>query len=337
MIFFLINFLGPIVCIGNKSGVGGYFFIFMYHSVHSGVCMHTIDDLKASMAGTLRYRLKNGNVYVSKEGFHFLDHLDPVEDISSEVDASMLTDEKRTYIEQMLQSNTSRFDKQVSAVFNSIHVRKEPYHVLDIGCGGGLFLSKMEERGFNVMGLELNDSRIHYARTIYGLTVHKKPIEDIFWSQKYPDFFDIVTLWDVIEHVNFPYKTLQHTALSTKKNGLLFIDTPCRDSFYHQFGEWSYALSNGTFPTFLNTMYSSEKFGHKQIFSTDEMRDLLLATGFEILHLEKFHELSFPYDFYLKKMLRSDVAVQAALPFVKVALQLFPIRNKMLVVARKKA
>jgi len=83
-------------------------------------------------------------------------------------------------------------------------------------------------------------------------------------------------------------------------------------------------------------MYSSHLFGHKQIFSTGEMKSLFESVGLEVIELQKFHELSFPYDFYLKKLLRSEVLVKLSLPAVKAFFWLFKIRNKMLVIGKKK-
>jgi len=144
-----------------------------------------------------------------------------------------------------------------------------------------------------------------------------------------------VTLWDVIEHVNYPFQTLKCAANVLKAGGLLLIDTPCRDSFYHQSGELTYRLSGGRFPTFLNAMYSSHLFGHKQIFSTSEMKELFISCGLDVVERQKFHELSFPYEFYLRKLLRSEGLVKLSLPVVRAFFRLFKIRNKMLVTGRK--
>lgn len=297
--------------------------------------MENIDALKSNPAqrGRLAYRLKNANVYISENGFHFIDYLDPVEEISPEIDASQLTGEVAAYIETQLQANAKKFENQANIVKNHLPLRNAK--VLDIGCGGGLFLSLLKEQDAQVIGIELSDSRAQYAKSKHGLEIHKRPIESDFWQTGYANHFDAVTLWDVIEHVNFPLQTLQSAAKVLKEGGLLLIDTPCRDSFYHRFGELTYRLTGGRFPTFLNAMYSSHLFGHKQIFSTGEMRQLFEAVGFEIVDLHKFHELSFPYEFYLKKLLKSQLLVNLSLPFVKVFFSVFKIQNKMLVVGRR--
>ena len=294
-----------------------------------------IDSMKKHPAESARltYKLRNANVYVSPNGFHFTDYLDPVEEISPEIDATQLTDQESAYIETQLQANAQKFKHQVE-VFKK-HCSIENARVLDIGCGGGLFLSLLKREGAHVTGIELSDSRAQYASRKHGLEIHKHPIENDFWQKEYANYFDAVTLWDVIEHVNYPFRTLQSAANVLKKDGLLLIDTPCRDSFYHRAGEITYRLSGGKFPTFLNAMYSSHLFGHKQIFSTREMKELFQAAGLEVVELEIFHELTFPYDFYLRKFFKSEVIIKVQLPAVRAFFWLFKIRNKMLVIGRK--
>lgn len=295
--------------------------------------MENFDELKQQTQNTPTYKLSGANVFVSPGGFHYIDHLDPMEEISPEIDGSGLTDEEVLYIERSLQSNPDRVENQVQAVER--HGKIRGGRVLDIGCGGGLFLSKMKAGGAECIGVELSDTRAHYAKTKHGLEVIKRPIEDTYWETHHGKF-DVVSLWDVIEHVNYPMATVRAAAAMLKPGGILLIDTPCRDAFYHRFGELTYRLSGGRFPTFLDTMYSAKPFGHKQILSLAEMRALYESAGLEVLELSRFHELSFPYGFYLKKLVRSDMLVKILLPFVKLFFVVFPIRNKMLAVGRKK-
>lgn len=294
-----------------------------------------IDLLKKHPASNARltYKLRNANVYVSQEGFHFTDYLDPVEEIPAEIDASQLSDPEASYIETQLQANLNKFKNQAAILASYLPLRNST--VLDIGCGGGLFLSLLKQQGAQVVGIELSDSRAQYALTKHGLTIDKHPIESDHWQKGYTNHFDAVTLWDVIEHVNYPQQTLQSAVNVLKPGGLLIIDTPCRDSFYHRFGQLTYRLTGGKYPTFLNAMYSSHLFGHKQIFSTTEMKKLFEAVGLQVIDLHKFHELSFPYDFYLSKLFKSQALVHLLLPAVQIFFKIFKIQNKMLVIGKK--
>jgi 2-polyprenyl-3-methyl-5-hydroxy-6-metoxy-1,4-benzoquinol methylase len=296
--------------------------------------MENFDELKHQTNGQPKYGLSGANVFVSPGGFHYIDHLDPVEKISPQIDGSGLTDDEIAYIEQSLQSNPERVQHQVDAVRR--HGGIAGKRVLDIGCGGGLFLSKMKEAGADVLGIELSDTRAHYAKTKHCFDVVKRAIEDKYWLE-FHGTFDVVTLWDVIEHVNYPLATLRAATEMLKPGGILLIDTPCRDAFYHRFGEFTYKISGGKYPTFLNTMYSAKPFGHKQILSLAEMKSALEMAGLDVIELKRFHELSFPYSFYLKKLVRSGVLVKLLLPFVHLFFIIFPIKNKMLAIGRRRA
>jgi 2-polyprenyl-3-methyl-5-hydroxy-6-metoxy-1,4-benzoquinol methylase len=294
-----------------------------------------IDELKAHprQSARLAYRLRNANVYVSPEGFHFTDYLDPVQEISTEIDVAQLTADEAAYIETQLQANLDKFRNQAGILAG--HLPLSGARVLDIGCGGGLFLSLLKQQGAWVTGIELSDSRAQYARMKHDLQIYKHPIESDFWQKEYAGHFDAVTLWDVIEHVNYPFQTLQCAVNVLRPGGWLLIDTPCRDSFYHRFGELTYRLTGGRYPTFLNAMYSSHLFGHKQIFSTPEIRLLFESAGLQVIDLRKFHELSFPYEFYMKRLIKRQRVVNFLLPIVRLFFSIFKIQNKQLVIGKK--
>lgn len=296
------------------------------------------DAFKQSLKNTntkLKYKLKNAVVFASKgEDFHCTAFFDE----TAEVDPSIRVEHEdarlNCYIREQLECNQERFDKHAnltSAVLGCPLSKR----VLDVGCGGGCFLSLMKSMGSDVVGIELSNERAFYASRYAKVQVSKIPIESPKWA-KSGNSFDAVTLWDVIEHVNFPELTLASCVSVLKPGGALLIDTPCRDSFFYKIGQFSYKLSMGRFPTFLNTMYSNHPFGHKQIFTKKQIVQIIKACGCDVTRLEQFHELSFPIEFYIEKL----IPVRALRPVVailsKMALRVLPVKNKMLVVAIKK-
>jgi hypothetical protein len=78
--------------------------------------LEDVDNLKLTVTGPPKYRLRTGNLHVGVEGFHLLDVLDSTETISPHVDSEKLTPEIATYIEGELQSNPTRFERQVALV-----------------------------------------------------------------------------------------------------------------------------------------------------------------------------------------------------------------------------
>jgi 2-polyprenyl-3-methyl-5-hydroxy-6-metoxy-1,4-benzoquinol methylase len=95
--------------------------------------------------------------------------------------------------------------------------------VLDIGCGRGLLLDKLRQRGWIPMGTELSDEAASYARERLGLPVVTQMVGD----EEFPDEeFDLVILWHVLEHVRGPKAMLAEVAKVLRPGGTLLVAVP---------------------------------------------------------------------------------------------------------------
>lgn len=91
---------------------------------------------------------------------------------------------------------------------------------LDLGCASGFFLENLRRRGWEVMGCELADWAAQRARELFGLTVMTG---DILKLQLPKNAFDLVTLWDVVEHMPDPAAALLKAKDAAKPNGLIIV------------------------------------------------------------------------------------------------------------------
>lgn len=99
----------------------------------------------------------------------------------------------------------------------------EPGHLLEVGCSTGLFLVAMRERGWQVRGVELSPYAAEYARKTFNLDVATGSLEEV----KLEDHaFDVVALWDVLEHVIDPKSTLSEISRILKPGGLFVASLP---------------------------------------------------------------------------------------------------------------
>lgn len=104
-----------------------------------------------------------------------------------------------------------------------IERQQRPGKVLDIGCGRGLLLNKLRERGWTPMGTELNEEAAAYAREQLGLPITTQILEEV----GFPDNeFDLVILWHVLEHVQSPGAMLREVARILKPGGTLLVAVP---------------------------------------------------------------------------------------------------------------
>tara|TARA_A200000113_G_scaffold56596_1_gene47781 strand:+ start:933 stop:1784 length:852 start_codon:yes stop_codon:yes gene_type:complete len=111
---------------------------------------------------------------------------------------------------------------------------KSPSKLLDIGCGAGVFLSFMNNKNFDVFGVE-NNERANEICAKKKLKVY----ESI--NQLATKDFDLVTLWHVLEHLPSPEDAITkiHSLLSDE--GILVVAVPNFDSHdrKHYQNDWA--------------------------------------------------------------------------------------------------
>ena len=237
--------------------------------------------LCAAYAASPKYKLKKTTVYVCAAcDFHFINHLDSLPSKPTGEDTQPLDRKAWDYIEGRLFANGKQLRKNLLLVKR--HVSLSGAHCLDIGAGAGLFAHLLAEEGALVRGIEPQEVFLEFSQRKFGGVLNKETIEARYWQQDFAGYFDAVTLWDVFEHVNFPAETLQNAYNVTKPGGWLFLDTPRRDALFYLISEWSYRLSGGTNPLFLETLYSPLPFRHKQIFTLRQLLKLVQNTGFSV-------------------------------------------------------
>jgi len=100
---------------------------------------------------------------------------------------------------------------------------KRGTNLLDIGCGEGFFLFNASKAGYNTKGVELSQDAAAYAEREFGLDVEAGAFEELRFPENY---FDVVTLWQVLEHVPYPLTVLKQAHKVLKPEGLLVASTP---------------------------------------------------------------------------------------------------------------
>jgi len=107
--------------------------------------------------------------------------------------------------------------------------KKEEINFLDVGCGEGYALLDSYNREWNTFGFDISDNRIE--------SVQNKKIEftlGSIFNVKYPDnFFDIIYMDSVLEHVPNPLNYLIELNRIMKTNGVLYIGVPNENSLFN--------------------------------------------------------------------------------------------------------
>ncbi len=102
------------------------------------------------------------------------------------------------------------------------HVAR-PGRVLDVGCAAGYFLRVMQGEGWGVTGIEPSDAIRPRAQELLGAErVRGGSLED---ARLPAGSFDLVTLWDVLEHVPDPLRVLREVRRVVAPGGRLVLET----------------------------------------------------------------------------------------------------------------
>jgi 2-polyprenyl-3-methyl-5-hydroxy-6-metoxy-1,4-benzoquinol methylase len=97
--------------------------------------------------------------------------------------------------------------------------------IFDVGCGLGYFLKVMSKYPeWDVYGYDISRIAVDFAKNNLKLkNVFHGNVEESDFPKNY---FDIITLWDVIEHIPDPDPILSYLSQVLKEDGFLFIHTP---------------------------------------------------------------------------------------------------------------
>lgn len=142
--------------------------------------------------------------------------------------------------------------------------------ILDLGCALGFFLEVVENHGWMPYGVEISDYAGEIAKKHFGERIFQGALDQACFPN---DFFDIITMWDYLEHVSSPSQELSRVWQLLKNDGLLILSTPDANSLPHRI--------------FRNKWMGYKDQEHLYYFSRENAIMLLEKAGFTVLKSEK--------------------------------------------------
>lgn len=112
--------------------------------------------------------------------------------------------------------------------------------LLDFGCGGGSFLERMHQQGWQVTGLDMAASAVERIRSQLGLYALHGSLPH---PQLNPGSFDMITMWQSLEHVHEPLLVLRQARRLLVPGGKILVAVPNIDSLpFRWFGNAWFGL-----------------------------------------------------------------------------------------------
>lgn len=140
--------------------------------------------------------------------------------------------------------------------------------LLDFGCAVGLFVKVASEAGWEAIGLERSAWAADYGRRQFGLTIVAGSDAE---CAGFEGSFDMVTMWDVLEHLEDPRGVLRQVARWLRPGGVIALNTVDSASLGARLARehWRHLAPPH----------------HLQYFTRNSLQHLLRDSGFQLLNV----------------------------------------------------
>lgn len=156
--------------------------------------------------------------------------------------------------------------------FDLISKYKPQGKLMDLGCGWGHFLLAAKELGYDIYGIEIAKSLHEYCTKDLKL-----PVEDVnLFDMPDQARFDLITMWDVLEHIDAADAFLEKCHTLLKPGGFVFIQVPAIDSYLSRKKKEDWAMIS---------------LDHVNYFSRKTVTQLFERKGFKVREIKSSLEL----------------------------------------------
>lgn len=191
-----------------------------------------------------------------------------VEDYADAVD--------ETYVSQS-RGRLKTFEEGVSLIEKYVPKGK----LLDVGAAAGFFVYAAQMRGWKAQGVEPSRWLVGWGKKNLQVALESGTLEE----KKYPEgSFDVVTFWDVLEHVPDPLASLKEANRVLRKGGVVAINYPNIASNMAKLAgrKWWFLLSV-----------------HLWYFTPETIQKMLEKAGYEVFYTKRhWQKLSLGYLVY---------------------------------------
>ena len=168
--------------------------------------------------------------------------------------------------------------------------------LLDVGCGPGLFLSLAREQGWKVEGVELSRKQAERATQEFGVDV---ACADFVTADLARQRYDVITMWDFLEHVPKPEAVLDRARSLLAPGGYLLVFTIDCSSLFNSVADVVYRTTFGHVSWLAAAIYDTH---HNFYFTESSLTYLIERNGFRIesrgrhrAHLERWTRVHIPW------------------------------------------
>lgn len=167
---------------------------------------------------------------------------------------------------------------------------------LEIGCARGEFLSELNLAGIPAEGVEPSQIMAGLGRNTYGVSITDGVYDDF---PVRPGYYDLISMFHVLEHVSDPLATLQRIKKELKPDGRLFLEVP--------------TIADCQLAIVFKTI-------HPTTFVAATLNAMLVKAGFDVLHTA---ENGYHLRIFAKPASRLTTPILPAADIIKARVQMY--------------
>ena len=184
-------------------------------------------------------------------------------------------------IDQEVEAHLDGYLQRCQAAVRS---RDSQLHLLDVGCGNGALLGRAQVLGFVVMCIEISPGLALLVKDQFHCEVHQQLLTEL----KLPESsFDVVTMYDLIEHAENPRQDVEQVFRVLKSGGVFFVLTPNDQALLRRISRVLFAASLQSFSSPMRRLYYPD---HLSYFTAESLSRLLGSTGFELISVDSVNQ-----------------------------------------------
>lgn len=153
----------------------------------------------------------------------------------------------------------------LSDMLNHFYKETFPQRILDIGCGSGVFVEYLKNFNSNIFGIDISPQILALLRQrnkgiqVAAADAARLPLKD--------NSFDLISLIDVLEHMDDDRKLISDIGRLLKPCGILLLSVPAYNALYGN---------------------HDRLYGHKRRYRRRQLANTLRDEGFEIIRATYF-------------------------------------------------
>ncbi len=189
--------------------------------------------------------------------------------ISSDlINKSYSYNEDKKFIDQNNERIES-FKINLNKIINTINFQNKKFSILDVGSGGGAFIQSINNSLIDCDGIEPNEWLVNEAKKYYGnLCLYQTTLPNFKKKKRY----ELITYWDVFEHLTDINNEMLYINKFLKKNSYLILNIPDYGSIFRK-------LLGFKWPFFLDV--------HLYYFNKKTIRLFMKKNEFELIKIIK--------------------------------------------------